>query len=308
MSGHTPPSPTPQALRLQEEWPGVLWLEWEGGEMQSEASEVTLGGKAHVGPGCVCTTRHQPSWLDRGILFCFVLCVSLFYFHDPHDYIGRRSLELGAGGVFPVAFTVSPVPFAAYGAVKEVMRRRDVGSGSARPDRPGALFTRAMIGRARCGQLPHGVRGRGKGGHRYRYIPAGQGGLKIHVVRPSAGTRETECAGEQGGGGCRNLLVCLWLGGPAANQAQWFAWEREGRRDHPSHHYHLARPAIHAPPLHTRIHTSWSQGPSRDRVAGSRGQAGMGGEGVGRWTGTGRDRDARAEVGGLLGGWMAGSG
>lgn len=80
MSGHTPPSPTPQALRLQEEWPGVLWLEWEGGEMQSEASEVTLGGKAHVGPGCVCTTRHQPSWLDRGILFSFVLCVSLFYF------------------------------------------------------------------------------------------------------------------------------------------------------------------------------------------------------------------------------------
>lgn len=60
------PSPTPQALRLQQEWPGVLWLEWEGGEMQSEASEVTLGGKAHVGPGCVCATRHQPSCLDRG--------------------------------------------------------------------------------------------------------------------------------------------------------------------------------------------------------------------------------------------------
>lgn len=24
-----------------------------------------------------------------------------------------------------------------------------------------------------------------------------------------------------------------------------------GRRDHPSHHYHLAGPPIHAPPLHT---------------------------------------------------------
>ncbi|KAL2285714.1 hypothetical protein FJTKL_07721 [Diaporthe vaccinii] len=42
--------------------------------MQSEASEVTLGGKAHVGPGCVCATRHQPSWLDRE--FSFLLFVA----------------------------------------------------------------------------------------------------------------------------------------------------------------------------------------------------------------------------------------
>lgn len=78
--------------------------------MQSEASEVTLGGKAHVGPGCVCTTRHQPSWLDRGISSpCIVLCVSLLAFYDFHDYIGRRSRELGACGVFSVVFTVAPV-------------------------------------------------------------------------------------------------------------------------------------------------------------------------------------------------------
>lgn len=88
--------------------------------MQSEASEVTLGGKAHVGPGCVCTTRHQPSWLDRGIFLpCIVLCVSLLPFYDFHDYIGRRSLELGACGVFSVVFTVAPVfPPQAYPAVK----------------------------------------------------------------------------------------------------------------------------------------------------------------------------------------------
>ena len=75
--------------------------------MQSEASEVTLGGKAHVGPGCVCATRHQPSWMDRGISFPSILSrVSPFSFHDPHDYIRRWSLELGASGLFPVVFTV----------------------------------------------------------------------------------------------------------------------------------------------------------------------------------------------------------
>lgn len=78
--GTRPPPSPPQALRLQQEWPGVLWLEWEGGEMQSEASEVTLGGKAHVGPGCVCATRHQPSWLDREFSFLlFVACVTVFH-------------------------------------------------------------------------------------------------------------------------------------------------------------------------------------------------------------------------------------
>lgn len=84
-------------------------------------------------------------------------------------------------------------------------------------------------------------------------------------------------------------------GGPAANQTQWFAWAGEGRRDHPSHHYNPVGPPAHTPPLHTRTHTSWLQGPSRDRVAGSREQAGWKG-GSGQMDRDGRDRDACAEV------------
>ena len=87
--------------------------------MQSEASEVTLGGKAHVGPGCVCATRHQPSWLDREFSSLAIFaCVRSFPLHDVYDYIGRRSLELGASRVFLVIFTFFPRLMTAYVAVK----------------------------------------------------------------------------------------------------------------------------------------------------------------------------------------------
>lgn len=78
--------------------------------MQSEASEVTLGGKAHVGPGCVCATRHQPSWLDREFSFLSIrLCVSPFSTYDAHDYIGRRLLELRGAEYFRWYFTAFAV-------------------------------------------------------------------------------------------------------------------------------------------------------------------------------------------------------
>lgn len=71
--------------------------------MQSEASEVTLGGKAHVGPGCVCTTRHQPSWLDRGTLFppdC-VECTTVFFFTIFMTTLGGVHWSWERGKYFP---------------------------------------------------------------------------------------------------------------------------------------------------------------------------------------------------------------
>lgn len=95
----------------------------------------------------------------------------------------------------------------------------------------------------------------------------------------------------------------FWLGGPAANQAQWFVWEKKGRRDHPSHHYYLIGPLLDASTLHARTNTSWAQGPSRDRVAGSREKVGTG-EGCVRGQGRGGTgvRTPRWE------GWTDGSG
>lgn len=105
------------------------------------------------------------------------------------------------------------------------------------------------------------------------------------------------------GGGCRNLLVCLWLGGPAANQAQWFACAGEGRRDHPSHHYNLVGHPPFTPlpctrtyaPTHPghkgRAETGW-QGAGNRLVRGEgrvRGQMDRDGAGQGlralRWDG-----------------------
>lgn len=108
--------------------------------MQSEASEVTLGGKAHVGPGCVCATRHQPSCLDRGIpfpcIFCACVCVPPFPFHDYDDYIGRRSFGVGSEQSISGGTHRPPPPslLRAYigGGQDEVTLR----NGSARPTDP----------------------------------------------------------------------------------------------------------------------------------------------------------------------------
>ena len=112
------------------------------------------------------------------------------------------------------------------------------------------------------------------------------------------------CAGEGGGGGCRNLLVCPWLGCLSANQAQWFAWEREGRRDHPSHHYHLAGPPslahMHNPHPGVKARAETGRQGVGDRLDGGRGVCVRGQ--MDR-DGTGRGRDAHAEVEGLAG-WM----
>lgn len=85
-----------------------------------------------------------------------------------------------------------------------------------------------------------GYWGKGKWGRRYRYIPAGQIGLKNSCRAPICrNERDRVC---RGGGWAEaagiSSRLCLWLGVPAANQAQWFAWERKmEERDHPTHHY-----------------------------------------------------------------------
>lgn len=83
--------------------------------MQSEASEVTLGGKTHVGPGCVCTTRHQPSWLDRGTFLpsdCFVCATILLLRYSRLHWAAFTGV--GSKRNSPV----SPVFSAAYAAVE----------------------------------------------------------------------------------------------------------------------------------------------------------------------------------------------
>lgn len=94
----------------------------------------------------------------------------------------------------------------------------------------------------------------------------GERGSQVQVHSGGTGRAENSCRAPI----CRNERdrVCRgggwWrlqesprlslAGGPAANQTQWFAWKREGRRDHPSHHYNLvghpsSRPSLaHAHP------------------------------------------------------------
>lgn len=88
--------------------------------MQSEASEVTLGGKTHVGPGCLCTTRHQPSWLDRGTFFpsdSFVF-VTIFFLTILTTTLGGVHWSWEQAVYFPWYSLFPPSFPPAYAAVK----------------------------------------------------------------------------------------------------------------------------------------------------------------------------------------------
>ena len=81
ISGHTPPPPHPQALRLlqQECARGPLWLEWEGGEMQTRGKRGDVGRQGARGPGLRLARRGPSARLSGSGNFSFplhfVLCV-----------------------------------------------------------------------------------------------------------------------------------------------------------------------------------------------------------------------------------------
>lgn len=122
------PSPTPPrpSACCSRNAPGVLCgSNGRVGRCRREASEVTLGGKAHVGPGCVLRDAdHQPGCLDRGIslfpcIFCCVcvcavfVCTTVFSFSRlSRLYIRRRSPEFegGARRVFSGGYPLAPFP------------------------------------------------------------------------------------------------------------------------------------------------------------------------------------------------------
>lgn len=159
-----------------------------------------------------------------------------------------------------------------------------------------------MIGWTQCGQLPHGVRRLGKGGHRYRYIPAGRRAENSCRAPICRNERDRVCRG----GGWWRLQESPRLslaGGPGGKSGAVVRVRKRGKKGPPVPPLRPSRPPHPRPSLaHTRTQiTSWLQGPSRDRE-----QVGLGRGGVcacvGRRTGTGRDRDAPWE------GCMDGSG
>lgn len=276
--------------------------------MQSEASEVTLGGKAHVGPGCVCATRHQPSWLDRGISVPAILsCVPSFSFHDHHDHIGRCSPELGASGVFSVVFTVySVVLQLILQSRRDLTRRRDVGSGSARPTRRSVHQVHDWTVALRPPAAPWGT-GTGERRSQVQVHSGGTGRAENSCRAPICrNERDRVCRG----GGWWRLQESPRLslaGGPGGKSGAVVRVPKRGKKGPPVPPLPPSRPPIHAPPLHTCTPTPWHQGPSRDRVAGSRGQVGLGEGRVRAWAdGQGRGgtgmRTPRWE--GWLAGWI----